>query len=94
MCDARFRCFCEFTKNYFQLKGPSGTFPSNSDLDTQKIMDMENNIFLAGTFVIEYCGEIVDIPEAHRRLETSASEGVTNYYILALDKVFSICFVS
>merc|ERR1712137_1496046 len=34
----------------------------------------------------EYCGEIVDIPEAHRRLETSASEGVTNYYILALDK--------
>ena len=42
---------------------------------------------LAGTFVIEYCGEIVDIPEAHRRLETSAAEGVTNYYILALDKV-------
>ena len=57
-------------------------------------MDMENNIFLAGTFVIEYCGEIVDIPEAHRRLETSASEGVTNYYILALDKVFSIRFGS
>ena len=51
---------------------------------------MENNVFLAGTFVIEYCGEIVDIPEAHRRLETSASEGVTNYYILALDKVKNI----
>ena len=52
------------------------------------------NLCLAGTFVIEYCGEIVDIPEAHRRLETSASEGVTNYYILALDKVFSIRFVA
>ena len=57
-------------------------------------MNSGNKKILAGTFVIEYCGEIVDIPEAHRRLETSASEGVTNYYILALDKVSSIFIVS
>ena len=76
------------------MKGPSGNFAANPDLDQQKTMDMENNVCLAGTFVIEYCGEIVDIPEAHRRLETSASEGVTNYYILSLDKVISIFIVS
>ena len=52
-----------------------------------KIYTFLPDFCLAGTFVIEYCGEIVDIPEAHRRLETSAAEGVTNYYILALDKV-------
>ena len=40
-----------------------------------------------GTFVIEYVGELITPNESRRRLEESAKVGVTNYYILSLDKV-------
>ena len=41
----------------------------------------------AYTFIIEYVGEIIDVEESRKRLRESGQSGVTNYYILALDKV-------
>ena len=41
----------------------------------------------ADTFVIEYVGEIIDVEESRKRLRESGQSGVTNYYILSLDKV-------
>ena len=46
----------------------------------------KNSIKL-GSFIIEYCGELVDRAEAQRRLQESSNIGVTSYYLLALDKV-------
>lgn len=45
------------------------------------------NLIKNGTFIIEYCGELVDRAEAEKRLNESSKIGVTNYYLLSLDKV-------
>ena len=39
--------------------------------------------------MIEYVGEIIDVEESRKRLRESGQSGVTNYYILSLDKVCS-----